>query len=103
METQIRPYTTLTGVQILDSPLPEIFTREGYRTVSSAIHNLCYNGLLASWPIQSEARYIVSAPKQNTNHLSVEMPGITNHPIPAKETLKRQVLLQIASDSRSNV
>lgn len=76
----VREFRTLTGLQILDTPLPEIITREGYRTTSSAYHHLFYNGPLVHWPIETEAHDVVFAEKLNEHHLAVEMPGVANHP-----------------------
>lgn len=80
MGTEARPITYYTGAEILAYPLPELLTRPGYQTTSTAFHNRYYSGPLAPWPIESEARDIVSDKHLNTDHLSVHVQNVLIHP-----------------------
>ncbi|KAL4916567.1 hypothetical protein BDW62DRAFT_103431 [Aspergillus aurantiobrunneus] len=75
----MNPATLCTGADIFRFPLPELLTREGYQTTSSALHNLQYHGPLGDWQIEEEAHNIVFASHLKKNLLSVHMSGISNH------------------------
>ena len=80
MEPKEKPVTLLTGLQILSSPLPELLTRTGFQTSSSALHGMVYNGPLALWPIESEAHDIIPGKSLNTGHLSANVRDVSKHP-----------------------
>ncbi|OKL56933.1 hypothetical protein UA08_07890 [Talaromyces atroroseus] len=80
MDPEVKPGTLLTGFQILCSPLPELLSRTGFQTSSTAYHRMYYNGPLALWPIESEAREIVSRKNLNTDHLSASVRDVSKHP-----------------------
>ncbi|KAK2812029.1 hypothetical protein FQN50_001738 [Emmonsiellopsis sp. PD_5] len=49
------PATLHTCRDILQRPLPKLLTREGYQTVSNALHRSYFNGRLTRWIIKDDA------------------------------------------------
>ncbi|KAM5484756.1 hypothetical protein McanCB56680_002270 [Microsporum canis] len=65
---------------ILAEPLPDLLTREGYRTTSSAWHKEYYIGPIKIWDLEEEVRRWTSSEYLNKGTLSVDLDRVSEQP-----------------------